>query len=158
MILTTRVDRLALRPLVPADLDVYVALVDANRVHLTSRGDYEEMRSATREDLMVDLSAEGPARFGAWLGEALIGRIDLIPRDGGDAVLGYWLDEGHTGRGYATEACRAVIDFGRRTLDVTDVWAGVTKGNEPSERLLDRLGFEPVADMGSYTRFHRSLR
>jgi RimJ/RimL family protein N-acetyltransferase len=88
----------------------------------------------------------------------LIGRVDLIPRDGGDAVLGCWLDERHTGRGYARQACGAVIDFGRHALDVSDVWAGVTRGNEPSERLLARLGFAPVADMGPYTRFHRSLR
>jgi RimJ/RimL family protein N-acetyltransferase len=157
MVLATEVDGLTLRPLVSADLDAYAALVEANRDHLTSRGDYVELRAATKEELANDLASEEPARFGVWLGDALIGRVDLIPREGGDAVLGYWLDERHTGRGYATETCRALIDFGRRALDLTDVWAGVTKGNEPSERVLERLGFERVADMGSYTRFHRSV-
>jgi ribosomal-protein-serine acetyltransferase len=157
MFLTTAVEGLVLRSLVPADIDPYVALVEANREHLTSRGDYEELGSADRDDLANDLASEERARFGVWLCDDLIGRVDLTPREDRDAVLGYWLDERHTGRGYATEACRALIDFGRRELGVTDVWAGVTKGNEPSERVLERLGFERVADMGPYTRFHRSV-
>ena len=55
------------------------------------------------------------------------------------------------------DACRTLLTYGGDTIGVTDVWAGVTKGNAPSERVLERLGFERVADMGSYTRFHRSL-
>jgi len=87
----------------------------------------------------------------------LIDRVDLVRRDDGNVVLGYWLDGNHTGHGYATAACEALIEYGRRELDVTAVWAGVTKGNAPSERLLERVGFQRVADMGRYTRFHLSL-
>jgi RimJ/RimL family protein N-acetyltransferase len=156
--IATAIDGLALRPLTVDDLDAYATLVDADRRHRTAHGDFTEFESATRDDLEADLMADPSPRFGVWLGDVMIGRVDLVPRGGGNVVLGYWLDAGHTGHGYATEACRALLTYGRDSLGATDVWAGVTKGNIRSELVLVRLGFERVADMGPYTRFHRSLR
>ena len=92
-------------------------------------------------------------RFGVWLNEHLIGRVDLNPRTPEDVVLGYWLGGEYTGHGYATAACRALIDYGRTTLGARTVWAGVTKGNTKSEAVLARLGFRFVSDQGTYTRF-----
>ena len=80
----------------------------------------------------------------------MIGRVDLIPRTPGDFVLGYWLGGEFTGKGYATEACRALIAYGKAELGATNIYAGVTKGNIKSEALLGRLGFE---DRGTYTLF-----
>ena len=92
-----------------------------------------------------------------WLERELIGRVDLIPQDGSNAVLGYWLDRDRLGSGFATAACRALLAYGAAELDVTDVWAGVTHGNDRSVALLRRLRFETVKEMGTYTRFHRVL-
>jgi RimJ/RimL family protein N-acetyltransferase len=58
-----------------------------------------------------------------------------------------------TGRGYATAACKALIAYGKAELGATTIYAGVTKGNVKSEALLVRLGFQAVADRGTYTRF-----
>ncbi|MGZ4109411.1 MAG: GNAT family N-acetyltransferase [Actinomycetota bacterium] len=156
--IATAIDGFALHPLTIDDLDAYATLVDANRRHLTAHGDFTEFETATLGDLEADLMADASTRFAAWLDDVMIGRVDLVPRGGGNVVLGYWLDAGHTGHGYATQACRALLTYGRDTLGATDVWAGVTKGNVRSELVLARLGFERVADMGSYTRFHRALR
>ena len=82
-----------------------------------------------------------------------IGRVDLLPKEPGKSGLGYWLGSDFTGRGYATIACKALIDHGRDSLGIREVYAGVTKGNEASEALLARLGFHLVADMGTYNRF-----
>jgi len=158
--LPTGISGLVLRRPSEDDAEVYYDLIERNRDHLTAHGDYQEIREATLRSVAEDLAGQPDdgITFGAWLGHALIGRVDLVPREAGTFVLGFWLGHEHTGHGYATAACTALIEHGRSILGATDVWAGVTKGNTASERVLERLGFERVADMGTYTRFHRSLR
>jgi RimJ/RimL family protein N-acetyltransferase/predicted GNAT superfamily acetyltransferase len=137
-----------------AQLDEYYGLVDRNRDHVTRFGDYLDLGEATRESVLGDLQTnpDGARRFGIRLSGRLIGRIDLIPREPRNYVLGYWLDETQTGNGFATMACRALIDDARRSGAIT-IWAGVTKGNDRSAMVLQRLGFEGVQDMGKYTRY-----
>jgi len=148
---------LVLRELTADQSPTYYALVDRIRSHLTAQGDYPEMLTASVESVARDLQEpDDDLAFGVWLHDQLIGRVDLVRKDAKNFVLGYWLDSGHTGHGYATIACEALVEHAR-LLGATDAWAGVTKGNAPSERVLTRLGFERVADMGAYTRFHRSL-
>ena len=76
--------------------------------------------------------AEGLLAFGAWLQ-----RYQLLPAQTiccmeatgtyGELV-GYWLDQAHTGHGYATAACRAAIDH-VCAHDAATIWAGVTTGS-----------------------------
>ena len=154
MEITTQIDGLVLRSLGEPDLALYEDLVARNRVHLTTHGDYADLVRASTGDLESELREPVAGRFGMWLRDELIGRVDLIPKEGTNAVLGYWLDEDRLGSGFATAACRGLIRYGMERLGVTDVWAGVTHGNERSVAVLKRLGFETVGDMGSYTRFH----
>ena len=151
---------LVLRRLSEGDAEVCYDLIDRNRDHLTAHGDYQEMWEATLSSVAEELTEESDdgITFGVWLGDSLIGRVDLVPRESGNFVLGFWLGHDQTGHGYATAACAALIEYGRSVLGATDVWAGVTRGNTASERVLEGLRFERVADMGTYTRFHRSVR
>ena len=137
------------------DAGAYYDLVDRNRDHLTQHGDYEDLGGATPESARASLdNPDGRnAQFGIWLGERLIGRADLGPRTPGHFVLGYWLGGQYTGKGYATVACAALIEYGKATLGATDVFAGVTKGSAKSEALLGRLGFQGLEDRGTYTLF-----
>jgi len=79
-----------------------------------------------------------------------------VPVDPPRYGLGYWLAEDATGHGYATAAVRALLDHAR-TLQATDVLAGVTHGNDRSVALLRRLGFARVAEFDSYDRYHRAV-
>jgi RimJ/RimL family protein N-acetyltransferase len=157
-VIETDVANLVLRRLSTEQVATLVHLAHENFKHLTAFGDYREMFPLRRDSIADEVGRDdGVERFGLWLGRSLIGRFDLVPRDPGNLILGYWLDRAHTRHGYATAACTALIGYARTTLGATDVWAGVTKGNTPSERLLDRVGLRPVADMGTYTRFHIAL-
>jgi RimJ/RimL family protein N-acetyltransferase len=97
------------------------------------------------------------AQFGIWLDGRLIGRTDLNARTPGNFVLSYWLGGEFTGKGYATAACKALIEYGKAELGARYVYAGVAKGNAKSEALLGRLRFDAVEDRGTYTRFRLSL-
>lgn len=69
----------------------------------------------------------------------LIGTVALR-RVAHRAELGYWLAAEAWGAGYATEAARAVIDLGFRDLGLSRIYAQVLEGNEPSVRVLGKLG------------------
>lgn len=76
-------------------------------------------------------------------GSRVIGGIGLSADEGG-ASLGYWLTPDAWGRGYATEAARAVLRLAR-TLGHADVAAWHGLDNRASGRVLQKIGFRPVA-------------
>ena len=57
--------------------------------------------------------------------------------------LGYSVDREHEGKGLASEAVRAVVDFAFKTLGLHRLMANYQPTNERSGRLLRRLGFVP---------------
>jgi len=65
----------------------------------------------------------------------------LDPRTDG-AELGYWLGVPFWGRGYATEAVRAVIDYGFGALGYEVLHSGARVSNPASRRVLEKCGFQ----------------
>ena len=55
--------------------------------------------------------------------------------------LGYWIGESFWGRGYVTEACRAVLAFTFAEYSPERIQARVITGNTASDRVLAKLGF-----------------
>jgi len=72
-----------------------------------------------------------------------IGGIGLAPDEDGHE-LGYWLAPEAWGRGYATEAGRAVVAIARHALGLKRLHSGHFLDNPASGRVLEKLGFEPV--------------
>ncbi len=72
----------------------------------------------------------------------LIGGIALTDFGGETGVeLGYWLTPSAWGRGYATEAGRAVIDMARHALPLSRLGAWHFADNPASGAVLRKLGF-----------------
>lgn len=156
--LHTAVSGLVLRRLEHGDAPRLYALVSRNIAHLTVHGDYLGLTAMSVDALAAELAqADKALRFGIFLEEKLVGRIDLIGVEPPCYSVGYWLCASETGRGHASAALQAVIAYARSGLDATDLYAGVTHGNGPSERLLLRAGFTPAARFETYTRFHLGL-
>lgn len=78
-------------------------------------------------------------------GSPLIGVAGLHHRDDG-VELGYWLGRRWWGRGYATEAVRAILDIAR-TQGITRVQAGHFVDNPASGRVLRKAGFLPTGEV-----------
>jgi ribosomal-protein-alanine N-acetyltransferase len=57
-----------------------------------------------------------------------------------EADIGYELDPQHWGCGYATEAARAIVDFGFTWFQLHRIWSWCIADNVGSARVLERLG------------------
>jgi ribosomal-protein-alanine N-acetyltransferase len=74
-------------------------------------------------------------------GSELVGAVGLILDTDNDlAELGYWIGKPYWGRGYATEAARAVLDWAFPALDLHRVHASHFPRNPASGRVLRKLG------------------
>lgn len=72
----------------------------------------------------------------------VIGSINLkgAPDAEGDVEIGWGLNEGHHGQGYATEAAAAVMGWAFQQPGVRSISATVPDDNDASQRVAGRLG------------------
>ena len=73
----------------------------------------------------------------------LVGACGLGRRPSGSVELGYWIAKPFWGRGYATEACSALVDIAR-ILGLPSLEGSHFIDNPPSARVLEKLGFEAL--------------
>lgn len=90
-------------------------------------------RGGAEPGFLILLHENGEAR--------IIGGIGLHAESDGSHQLGYWLTPDAWGKGYATEAGRAVIDMARHALGHKRLCAWHFVDNPASGRVLTKLGF-----------------
>jgi RimJ/RimL family protein N-acetyltransferase len=71
----------------------------------------------------------------------IIGACGIAEASGASPEIGYWLAVPFWGRGYATEAARALIDYAFDHLDYDVLHAGARVTNAASRRVLEKCGF-----------------
>lgn len=86
--------------------------------------------------------------YGMWLitrkknGE-IIGRAGLEYKEGFEGLeLGFMLGKDYQHKGYAYEACKAILNYACEELEQTSFRAVVHRDNEPSRHLCEKLGFQ----------------
>jgi [ribosomal protein S5]-alanine N-acetyltransferase len=92
-------------------------------------------------------------------GDALIGNcgVRLVDDGGHEAEMGYEIAPEHWGKGYATEAGRAMLEFGFLDLQVHRISAWCIADNLASVRVLERLGFRREGVLREKERFKGRL-
>ena len=85
----------------------------------------------------------------------LIGNCGVRLAEEGAQVgdIGYELSPDHWGRGYATEAARAIMAFGFETLHLHRIWAECIAENTRSARVLEKLGMQLEGRLREHTFF-----
>jgi len=73
----------------------------------------------------------------------LVGSCGLGRRPSGSVEMGYWIARSYWGRGFATEACVALVEIAR-TLGLPCLEGSHFIDNPASARVLEKLGFEPL--------------
>ena len=140
-------ERLILRFHAPSDIPALMPLIGAREVaattlripHPYTESDARDFITATQEDL----SSGSGLRLGIVLRESdtLCGGVGLrIESDHRRAELGYWIGVPHWGRGYATEAARAIVQYGFETLQLHRIFASHFVDNLASARVLRKIG------------------
>lgn len=159
--------RLELRPLVEADLEL---LHEHWSVPEVGRWLWDE-QIPTREQVAEELAKSGDcfaARgFGIWglfrrHGCSFIGTSGLlpVPEGTGEIEILFSTVPGEWRRGYAEEAATAVLRHGFEAAGLTEIVGRCDAPNEPSRRLLEKLGmtFERRAPIKGVDCCHYRLR
>jgi len=144
-----KTERLVLRPFQLSDAPVVQRLAGERAIADTTAviphpypDGVAETWIATHEKSYTDGTAVHYALTSAKDGE-LIGAIGLhIAPEHDRAELGYWIAVPHWGRGYATEAARAVVAFCFETLKLHRVQASHLTRNPASGRVLEKAGMK----------------
>ena len=88
--------------------------------------------------------------YGMWVVEEkhsgrVIGRAGIEPC-GEEAELGYVIARPWQRLGIAGEVCRAILKYGFEELGMDQISARVQSANQPSKRLLQKLGFQKYSE------------
>lgn len=143
-----RSERLFLRPAWPEDwTEILTAICDEGLVRNLARAPWPY----TVEDAMAFARLPQQRMFPHFLitlpsatGARVIGCIGLAEQDG-RAELGYWISRDRWGRGYATEASRAVLRLAA-ALGHRRLHAHHFADNPASGRVLAKVGFRPTGE------------
>jgi RimJ/RimL family protein N-acetyltransferase len=134
--------RLILRAPRHEDVKVIAALANDRRVAENTARIPHPYSIADAEQFVATVNKrDGEICFIMMLGNALIGACGL-DRRADDVELGYWLGVPYWGRGLATEAVRAVIDYAFDDLQHETLQAGARVSNPASRRVLEKCAFQ----------------
>ncbi len=144
--------RIRVRPLQSGDrADLLLLRGDPETARYQSWSTFDEADA----DKLIDLASVGAVEVpGCWaqgviarLGDdRMIGDCSLHspPAAPGQAEIGFNLMTAERGAGYATEAVGLLTEWLLRERGKTRVFAVTDRRNQPSRRLLERLGFQAV--------------
>jgi RimJ/RimL family protein N-acetyltransferase len=139
-------ERLLLRPCVASDADAVQRLVsdiEVARQTLNIPHPYPEGGAAEWIEKHAErFENSEEIVFGLFTrdGGELVGVMGLIPKSHDRAEIGYWIGVPFWGRGYATEAARAMVRYAFEEMDVNRIEAEHFARNPASGRVLQKAG------------------
>lgn len=156
---TLTTERLILRPPVESDLPWLLAAMNTEALMRHLAG--VRTRAEVEQGLAADIAAFHTGGHQRWTvrladGETRIGRCGLFhvrspaapPALQGQREIGWTFAEIHWGKGYATEAARAVLGYAFGALGLRRVWSQTSDSNAASTRMMHRLGFTFRPELG----------
>ena len=137
-----------IRPAAAADAQAIFELRVANRAQLepyepdTEAGETRWQLEGARRWVTA-----GAGRFVIVDEGAVVGGVGVFDIRGipiSSAILGYWVDRAHNGRGLATRAVAEMLEFAFGELELHRLEAGTRVDNVASQRVLEHNGFTCV--------------
>jgi RimJ/RimL family protein N-acetyltransferase len=150
-------DRLILRGFVETDLDAYAEMCADPEVMRFIGGKPLSRAEAWRN--MATIVGHWYLRgYGFWAvqerssGE-IVGRIGCWQPEGWPGLeVGWTLRRAFWGRGYATEAAKASVDYGFKNLEQSQIISLIDPNNHASQRVAERLGAKIIGTTPIFDR------
>ena len=135
--------RLVLRAPRLEDAKAIAAIANDRRIAENTARIPHPYRQADAEAWIAGTNIEpGQETYLITLNGTVIGGCGFDLSDGPAPEIGYWLGVKYWGKGYATEAVRALIDHAFTDLDVPALQSNVRVTNPTSRRVLEKCGFQ----------------
>ncbi len=155
-------ERLILRGFMPEDFEAYSAyrsLPSIYRFLYRDPPSAEALRERFDASLNASLSDDGSSLCWAVLrreDDVLMGEVSLklTSKAALQAEVGYTFNPAYAGKGYATEAVRAVIDLGFGIFGFHRIFARLDAQNAGSIGVVERLGLRREAHLIENDRFN----
>jgi RimJ/RimL family protein N-acetyltransferase len=138
-----RTERLILRAPRPDDATDIAALLNDRRIAVNTARVPHPYTRADAETFIARPQDRDEATFMVTLPDGtLVGGCGVGKLRGDAPDIGYWFGVPYWGRGFATEAARAVIDHAFDALGHDRLLGGARVSNPASRRVLEKCGFE----------------
>ena len=137
-------ERLILRAPRPGDVKAMAALVNDRRIAENTARIPHPYRISDAEAFLASVNQNGgESVFLITLQNGTpIGACGMTPQERQPHELGYWLGVNYWGKGYATEALHALVDYAFTDLEFDSLQAGARVTNPASRRVLEKCGFQ----------------
>ena len=148
-----RTDRLIIRETTLDDVDEFYRIYKDPEMTRYMEGLFEDPEDEKRYQKDYIEKVYGLMGFGVWTlvrakDNTIIGRAGYSIRNGFDEIeLGFLIGKEYQKQGYAYEACKAILEYGRDVLQLDHVQTLVKKENEVSIHLCRKLGFEETGEV-----------
>jgi RimJ/RimL family protein N-acetyltransferase len=152
-------ERLILSPPVAEDLAWVLAEMNTHSVmrHLAGVRSQDAVAQSLADDIAA-FHGGGHQRWTVRLSDGVtrVGRVGLFHLRSpaapamlqGQREIGWTFAESAWGKGFATEAARAVMAYAFETLRLPVLWSQTSESNAASTRMMHRLGFTPRPELG----------
>lgn len=136
-------DRVDIRPIEEDDLDFLRRQVNDPRIWRSIGRSRPVNRESEREFYETVVCGDETVNLLIVADSTPVGTISFnsIERESRRAELGYWIAPEHQQNGYGTDAVERIVTYGFDQLGFHKVEARVFGFNEPSQRLLESIGF-----------------
>lgn len=154
MLYEIKTERLLLRPLDSSDLKTaheYSSDVDNTKYMMWLPNQTVEETAAFLKRVTSEWKKEKPSfyEFAITVNNQHIGAISVYLDEKKEVgELGWILNKNYHKKGYAYEAALAIKDFALHTLRLKKIIAQCDYRNEPSHKLMEKIGLRPESDNG----------
>ncbi|MDF2557194.1 MAG: GCN5-related N-acetyltransferase [Bacillales bacterium] len=151
---TINTERLVLRPLSLSDLDTvhkYASDIENTSYMLNLPNDSVQETEQFLQRIVEEWNKDVPSFYelAIVLNGIHIGAVSVsLDESRQEGELGWIINKAYQGNGYATEAAKAIFNFALNNLKVKKVVAHCDCRNEPSIKVMDKIGLTLERDDG----------